>query len=228
MLQVNFEPTAYITHQVRSKELYVEILEIDVRTIEYLEEYKLFIRIQCKKTSDKSISIFLPDNSTPDKIYEELKKKKLIDNDGDFRLFRIYLDQIVEEYSNNEYISNKKEFVYCVEKIDKDDIGQAGQHVRCVYFRLDSLGTHLEYYNEPFLFFFRKDEKLKDSCVRLAQKLGLSKSDLVGVKYAKVRKTEAVQFSDDTIIADERFYSSFHQYFFGIYLKEKVNQLKII
>jgi len=224
MLQV-FD-SAYLNQQVRSKVLYVEILEIDVRTIENLEEYKLYIRTQCKKTSDKPISIFLPDNSTPDKIYEELKKKKLIDNDGEFRLFRIYLDQIVEEYSNNEHISNKKEFVYCVEKIDSDDIGQAGQLVRCVYFR--NVGTYYEFYGEPFLFFFRKGEKLKDSCVRLAQKLGLSKSDLAGIRYAKVRKTEASQYKDDQIIADDRFSSSFHQYFFGINLKEKTNQLKII
>jgi len=75
MLQV-FD-SAYLNQQVRSKVLYVEILEIDVRTIENLEEYKLYIRTQCKKTSDKPISIFLPDNSTPDKIYEELKKKKI-------------------------------------------------------------------------------------------------------------------------------------------------------
>jgi len=116
--------------------------------------------------------------------------------------------------------------VYCVEKIDSDDIGQAGQLVRCVYFR--NVGTYYEFYGEPFLFFFRKGEKLKDSCVRLAQKLGLSKSDLAGIRYAKVRKTEASQYKDDQIIADDRFSSSFHQYFFGINLKEKTNQLKII
>jgi hypothetical protein len=215
----------------RSKELYVENMEMDVRIIENLEEYHIYIRDEHCEIKCPGVSLFLDDFSTPNQIYEELRKKKLIDG-GEYRLFQVYNEQIVEEYHNDKKIPNDRNKLFCVEKMGNDEIGDHdGQLIRCVFFsqKTTMMGHIFEYYGEPFLFLFRKGEKLADARVRMMEKLKISKDTFAGSKFAKVRRTEVKTiFSDSDIIADVTFTSQYQfQYYFGIFLKEKSNQLTI-
>jgi hypothetical protein len=215
----------------RSKELYIEILDIDIRKIENLEEYILYIRDDhCKRVGGK-LSLFLPNHSTSAQICKALQQKKLINEGDEYKLLQVYQDQITQDFSPDQKISNSLNNLYIAEKINKIEEEEnkkfGGIWLRCVFFKHSPMGNYYQFYGEPFLFYFRKGEKLSDTKLRLCTKLGLTKGDLVGAQFAKVRKTEASKINDDDVVEETPFHSSFHQYFFGIYLKDKSNQLNI-
>jgi ubiquitin carboxyl-terminal hydrolase 7 len=229
MLQVR---DIYFSATLRSSELYVDILDVDVRKIENLEEYVLYIRDDHCKRIGSNISLFLNDHSTPIAICKELQERKLINLGDEYRMLQLYQDhQIMQVFSPDQNISNSRNNLYIVEKINKTEEEEnkkfGGQLLKCVFFKHSQSGSYFEFYGEPFLFYFRKGEKFTDTKVRLYTKLGLTKRDFVGAQFAKVRKGEAVKFDDTDIVEETSFASSFHQYYFGIYLKDKSNQLNI-